>query len=133
LLTELKKLKENATSEFVFTYKGKHYNTESAWRKSWLGALRSSGIKQCTFHDLRHSFVSNLIVNEGVDFETVMSLSGHKTLSMLKRYTHTNRKVKKEAVKKLEKYVNLEDFGHNLVTKPKIEEAEESRLINITS
>jgi len=40
---------------------------------------------------------------------------------------------KKEAVKKLEKYVNLDEFSHNLVTKPKIEEAEESKLINITS
>jgi len=62
-----------------------------------------------------------------------MSLSGHKTLPMLKRYTHTNRKVNKEAVKKLEKYVNLDEFGHNLVKKQKIEEAEESKLINITS
>ncbi len=42
-------------------------------------------------------------------------------------------KVKKEAVKKLEKYDNLDEFGHNLVTKPKIEEAEESRVVNITS
>jgi len=125
--------KKYSNSEYVFTYKGKPYGNEYAWRNTWLTTLKRSGIKKCTFHDLRHSFVSNLIVNERVDFETVMSLSGHKTLSMLKRYTHTNRKVKKEAVKKLEKYINLDEFGHNLVTKPKIEETEESKVINITS
>ena len=57
-----------------------------------------------------------MIVNERVDFETVMSLSGHKSLSMLKRYTHTNRNAKKEAVQKLEKYMIIEKDSHDLVT-----------------
>jgi hypothetical protein len=55
----------------------------------------------CRFHDLRHTFVSNLIVGEKEDFETVMSLSGHKDLRMLKRYSHTREESKKAAISKL--------------------------------
>ncbi len=51
-----------------------------------------------------------------MDFETVMSLSGHKSLAMLKRYTHTHDKAKKEAVKKLDKYIEIENSSHKMVT-----------------
>jgi len=129
----LKNLKVSSNSAYVFTYKNKPYKSRSAWRKSWETALKKSGVKKCTGHDLRHSFISNLIVNEGVDFETVMSLSGHKSVSMLKRYTHTNKNAKQEAVKKLEKYINIENNGHNLVTKPVSRKNEESVVISLSN
>jgi len=118
LLSELYKsrTKVNVNSEYVFRYNDLEKFTKSIWDNSWRKALKGSGIKHCTFHDLRHSFISNLIVNEGVDFETVMSLSGHKSLAMLKRYTHTHDKAKKEAVKKLDKYMKIEDSSHKMVT-----------------
>jgi len=116
LKESMRTLKRSSKSEYVFTYKDNPCFTKSTSRRSWNEALKKSGIKHCTFHDLRHTFVSNLIVNESVDFETVMSLSGHKSLSMLKRYTHTNRNAKKEAVQKLDKYMIIEKDSHNLVT-----------------
>jgi len=58
-------------------------------------------IGKCRFHDLRHAFCSNLIVGEKEDFETVMSVSGHKDLRMLKRYSHTREEAKKAAIQKL--------------------------------
>jgi len=133
LKDKLKILKKSSKSEYVFTHNNELYKSRSAWRKSWDIALKNSGVKKCTFHDLRHSFVSNLIVNEGVDFETVMSLSGHKSLSMLKRYTHTNKKAKQEAVKKLEKYMDFNKVGHNLVTKSLNDENKEIVLSSVSN
>jgi integrase len=39
------------------------------------------------FHDLRHEAVSRLF-ERGLNAVEVSSISGHKTLQMLKRYTH---------------------------------------------
>ena len=71
------------------------------------------GIGKCRFHDLRHAFYSNLIVGEKEDFETVMSLSGHKDLRMLKRYSHTREESKKAAISKLGnrlKSINMDTY-----------------------
>ena len=68
------------------------------------------------FHDLRHTFVSNLIVGEKEDFATVIALSGHKDISMLKRYSHTQEEAKKNAIAKLEKnYLNQPRKGPSFV------------------
>ncbi len=108
LLDTLLNIKDTAASEFVFTTSdGKPYTSLSAWKRAWNTALRKSGVEKGRFHDLRHTFVSNLIVNEKEDFATVMALSGHKDISMLKRYSHTQEEAKSNAIKKLEsRYVN---------------------------
>ena len=41
-----------------------------------------------TFHDLRHEATSRLFELGTIDMMEVASITGHKTLSMLKRYTH---------------------------------------------
>ena len=43
--------------------------------------------KDLRFHDLRHEAVSRLF-EIGLNPMEVASISGHKTLQMLKRYTH---------------------------------------------
>jgi integrase len=86
LLDTLRELKSKAKTEFVFTtHEGNPYTHHSLWKRAWGTALRRSGIGNVRFHDLRHTFVSNLIVREKEDFRTVMELSGHKDTSMLKR------------------------------------------------
>lgn len=40
------------------------------------------------FHDLRHEAVSTLFELGNLDLMEVAAISGHKSLSMLKRYTH---------------------------------------------
>lgn len=64
-------------------------------------------IGKCRFHDLRHSFRSNLIVGEKEDFVTVMELTGHKDMRMLKRYSHTRESAKRSAIDKLGNRLNL--------------------------
>ena len=40
------------------------------------------------FHDLRHEATSRLFEDKGLDIMEVASITGHKTLQMLKRYMH---------------------------------------------
>ncbi len=47
----------------------------------------SSGITGLTFHDLRHEATSRLF-EKGLNPMQVAAITGHKTLQMLKRYTH---------------------------------------------
>jgi len=56
---------------------------EQAWRR----LLTRSGVKALRFHDLRHECVSRLF-ERGLNVIEVSSISGHRELRMLKRYTH---------------------------------------------
>ncbi len=101
LMDTLLKLKKDSNSEYVFTtHEGKPYTSDSAWKRSWMTALRKSGIDKCRFHDLRHSFAS-LLVMAGVDISTVQELMGHKDITMTKRYSHPTPQHKKQAVERL--------------------------------
>jgi integrase len=118
LLECLSMLRKNARCEFVFTTpEGEGYTSLSAWKRAWGTALRRSEVEKGRFHDLRHTFVSNLIVNEKEDFATVMALSGHKDISMLKRYSHTQEDAKKSAIDKLGKYAEKSTMDTYLDTK----------------
>ena len=44
-------------------------------------------IEELHFHDLRHEATSRLF-ERGLDIMEVAAITGHKTLHMLKRYTH---------------------------------------------
>ena len=83
--------------------------TESAFKQAWQKAVRrarkayekeqkAAGVSEQTiqedqlltdlrFHDLRHEATSRLF-EKGLDVMEVASITGHKTLQMLKRYTH---------------------------------------------
>jgi integrase len=50
-------------------------------------ASARAGLSGIRIHDLRHEAVSRLF-EQGLDMMEVASISGHKTLQMLKRYTH---------------------------------------------
>ncbi len=48
---------------------------------------KAAGIEGLTFHDLRHEATSRLF-EKGLNPMQVAAITGHKTLQMLKRYTH---------------------------------------------
>lgn len=56
-------------------------------RKWFATALESAGIEGVTWHTLRHTFASRLVM-AGVDLKTVQELTGHKTIAMTARYAH---------------------------------------------
>lgn len=82
--------------EGFFSYKSRHA-VESAWRH----ALEKARILGFRIHDLRHSFITDM-VTKGVDITTVMEITGHRDIRMLKRYSHPTEEHKKQAVKLLE-------------------------------
>ncbi len=61
--------------------------TPGALEQAWRRLLARSNVKDLRFHDLRHEGVSRLF-ERGLNMIEVSSISGHKELRMLKRYTH---------------------------------------------
>jgi integrase len=51
-------------------------------------ACRRAGIENFTWHDLRHEALSRLAERGDMSVLELAAVSGHKTLQMLKRYTH---------------------------------------------
>jgi integrase len=49
---------------------------------------RHAGIEGLTFHDLRHEATSRLFEKQEFNAMEVSSITGHKSMQMLKRYTH---------------------------------------------
>ena len=56
--------------------------------KCMVRACRKAGIDDLRFHDLRHEAISRLFEDTDLTDLEIMSISGHKTVQMLKRYTH---------------------------------------------
>ena len=63
--------------------------TADAVKLSFRRTTVRAGITGLRFHDLRHEATSRLF-EKGLNVMEVASVTGHKTLQMLKRYTHLN-------------------------------------------
>jgi len=61
--------------------------TREALKQSFNRAARRAGIRGLRVHDLRHEATSRFF-EKGLNVMEVASVTGHKTLQMLKRYTH---------------------------------------------
>ncbi|WP_010599008.1 tyrosine-type recombinase/integrase [Rickettsiella massiliensis] len=72
-------------SELVFP--GRDAKKPIDIRFHWEAALCKSGIEDFRFHDLRHSAASYLAMN-GASLSEISEVLGHKTLQMVKRYSH---------------------------------------------
>lgn len=66
----------------IFSY------TSSGLKSTWRVMNERLGIKDLHFHDLRHEAISRLWELGTLDIMEIAAISGHKSLSMLKRYTH---------------------------------------------
>jgi integrase len=101
---------------YVFYY----YRTGNPFldvKRSFTTALRKAGIKDFRFHDLRHTFASQLVM-AGADIAAVRELLGHKTLTMTLRYSHLAPNHKVQTVKLLDGIVGEDSTSqllHNMV------------------
>ncbi len=71
----------------VFTYQG---HSLGEMKKSFATACRRAGIVDFTFHDLRNTAINNWRL-QGHDYFRIMPASGHKTMSVFKRYNTVNK------------------------------------------
>lgn len=93
------KIKRDPNSPYVFvSFDGKPFVDI---KKSFHTALIKAKIENFRFHDLRHTFASQLVM-AGVDLLTVKELLGHKKIEMTLRYSHLSCDHKKRAVKALD-------------------------------
>ena len=70
--------------------------------REWFdGACKKAGVPCFTWHCLRHTFASRLIM-AGVDLRTVQELMGHKTIAMTCRYAHLAPQHQLDAVSRLD-------------------------------
>jgi integrase len=83
-----------------------------SFRTAFTHAVRQAGTMDFTFHDLRHTFVSRLVMS-GVNLPTVQALMGHKDISMTPWYTHRSSNQKQWAVRVLESFAEKSpQFSH---------------------
>jgi len=97
----LRSIPRRIDSPFVFPGKeqGKPY---SDLYRQFEKAVKAAGLKGVTFHTLRHTCASHLVM-AGVDIVTVKEIMRHATVEMTLRYSHLAPAHKKAAVDALER------------------------------
>lgn len=94
-------LPRHITSDHVF-YRQKDGTAYDNVYKSFNTAVREAGIEDFHFHDLRHTFASNL-VKAGMSLVAVQQLLGHTDITMTMRYAHLANSYLKDAVRSLDR------------------------------
>ena len=94
----------NNDSEFVFPARDGGVMHGKTLARPQRTANENSGVKRIRFHDLRHSFASQLVM-AGVPIRTVQELLGHADLMMTMRYAHLTPECGQDAIRQLEERV----------------------------
>ncbi len=89
VVNELKKLKKvrRIDTDLIFTHPATGKPNPFYFDKAWREARAKAKLDDFRFHDLRHSCASYLAMN-GATTAEIAAVLGHKTLAMVKRYSH---------------------------------------------
>ena len=120
----LMRIRRHPASPFVFCEKDGQLVKD--FRKSFAQLLKDCGIIDFHFHDLRHTYASQLVMS-GIDINTTRELLGHKDLRMTLRYAHLSPDYKRHAVDILDARINLKS-GTNLAQSQVSEKSENSNI-----
>lgn len=77
--------KQSEASGYVFP--GQEGERMTDVKTAWLELLKTAGIADFRWHDMRHDFASRLVM-AGVPLNTVRDLLGHSDIKMTLRYAH---------------------------------------------
>ena len=105
-LAELLQQVRNPAKPFVFASKTAFGGIDI--KKAWKEALKRAQIKDCRAHDMRHTFCTMAAAQGASNLELATAM-GHRTLSMLQRYTHLDVQVTKKLGKNIPKR-SLKEF-----------------------
>lgn len=105
LLYELRRLegRSHGSDQFVFLYKSRPVKSIQV---AFTNARCRAGIKDLTFHDLRHTFASRL-VSKGANPVSVKNILGHANLKTTEIYLHANLKQMREAIELLDDFLAM--------------------------
>jgi len=89
VLDELRKLRKvrRIEDDLVFAHPDTGKPSYFYFEKAWTRVREKAEIEDFRFHDLRHSCASYLAMN-GATTAEIAAVLGHKTLAMVKRYSH---------------------------------------------
>ena len=86
---------------YVFHYLGRRIGSHL---KGWSRSCKNAGLEGLRFHDLRRSAVRNM-ERAGIPHKIAMSISGHKTESVYKRYDIVSAADMRLAAQRMETYL----------------------------
>jgi site-specific recombinase XerD len=86
---------------YVFCQEDGEPMTADMMRRPLEHACARAGLRNVSWHDLRHSFAGHLVMR-GVPLRAIRELLGHSTIEMTMRYSHLSPDVRTEAVRLLD-------------------------------
>jgi len=102
---ELLRYKGNNPGDRVFETREITKDVVDRYSEHFSKLFKSLGIHNFTFHNLRHTFSSLLQGELGIGAVVVQGMTGHSSLSMLQKYSHTGLDNKQKAIESLTEYV----------------------------
>jgi site-specific recombinase XerD len=102
----------NTNNEYVFTYNGKKWHTTTLQMNFKKLVLQVFPNKKLSFHNLRHSFASNLIL-AGVPILVVSKLLGHASINSTQVYSHLTDETLRTAIQNIDIQEKEKVFNNN--------------------
>jgi integrase len=88
------------TGSQLYVCPGPQQNRESTNSRWFEKAVRTAGVEDFRWHDLRHTFASRLAM-AGVNLRAIQELLGHKSVAMTQRYTHLSDSHLRQAIEQI--------------------------------
>jgi len=99
-LAKVLKANGHLKGDFVFCRDDGTPHHVNDFRKPFFWLTKKAGLPRIRFHDLRHSFASQLVMN-GNPLKVVQELLGHGSIQMTEIYSHLSPNVHQDAIKTL--------------------------------
>ncbi len=106
LRNALEAYKTHSTGDRVFEAREITKDVVDGYSVYFSKLFKGLGIHNFTFHNLRHTFSSLLQGELGIGAVVVQGMTGHSSLSMLQKYSHTGMGNKRTAIRALDSYVS---------------------------
>lgn len=84
----------------AYVFKSRYNNLPVDLSNEFAKAFKAAGLKDFKFHDLRHTVASHLAMN-GATLIELSQVLGHRTMNMVKRYSHLTENHTGEIIKKM--------------------------------